>query len=158
MDATISATGLVVPEVEQVIASPVDARVLRVRQRAGANVKSGDPLLDLDLNETRLSVDRLTQDLAIKQNDQARRKIGLERSLIDLDSSAEIKRLQLGQLKAQFSRDQQLQQEGLLSKELFHKSELAVAQAEVELAPADRRARQRAGRDPRRDRRARRSR
>jgi HlyD family secretion protein len=133
VDATISATGLVVPDVEQVIASPVDARVLRIRQRAGATVKTGEPLMDLDLNETRLAVDRLTQDLAIKSNDQARRKIGLERSLIDLDGRTEIKRLQLGQLKAQLSRDQQLHQEGLLSNEMLHKSELAAAQAEVEL-------------------------
>jgi HlyD family secretion protein len=133
VDATISATGLVVPEVEQVIASPVDARVLRIRQRAGATVKSGDPIVDLDLNETRLAVDRLSQDLAIKANDQARRKIALERSLIDLDARAEIKQLQLGQLKAQLSRDAQLHQEGLLSNELLHKSELAAAQAAVEL-------------------------
>jgi HlyD family secretion protein len=133
VDASISATGLVVPEVEQVIASPVDARVLRIRERAGATAKAGEPLVDLDLSETRLAVDRLTQDLAIKTNDQARRRIALERSLIDLDGRAEIKRLQLAQLRAQLSRDQQLHQEGLLSNELLHKSELAAAQAEVEL-------------------------
>lgn len=133
VDAAISATGLVVPEVEQVVASPVDARVLRIRQRAGATVMAGDPLIDLDLNETRLAVDRLAQDLAIKGNDQARRKIALDRSLIDLDGRTEIKRLQLAQLKEQVSRDEQLHGEGLLSKEMFHKSQLAAAQAEVEL-------------------------
>ena len=133
VDATISATGLVVPEVEQVIASPVDARVLRVRHRAGDPVTPSEPLMDLDLSEARLAVDRLAQDVAIKANDQARRKLALERSLIDVDAQAEIKRLQLAQLEAQLSRDRQLHKEGLLSDELFHKSELAVGQAQVEL-------------------------
>ena len=45
VDATISATGLVVPEVEQVITSPVEARVLRVLERAGreARGRAADP-------------------------------------------------------------------------------------------------------------------
>ena len=45
---TISATGVVVPEVEQVITSPVEARVLRVIERAGAKLTAGQPILQLD--------------------------------------------------------------------------------------------------------------
>jgi HlyD family secretion protein len=133
VDATLSATGLVAPEVEQVIASPVDARVVAIRRRVGATVKAGEPLVDLDVSEARLAVDKLGQDLAIKANDQVRRRIALERSLIDLDGRLEIKRLQLEQFRAQLGRDRQLQAEGLLSVELFRKSELAEAQAAVEL-------------------------
>jgi HlyD family secretion protein len=133
VDATISATGLVVPEVEQVVTSPVDARVMRIRHRAGDRVTSSEPLMELDLSEARLEVDRLAQDLAIKANDQARRKLTLDRSLIDLDAKAEIKQLQLAQLEAQCARDRQLHKEGLLSDELLHKAELAVGQAKVEL-------------------------
>lgn len=133
VDATISATGLVVPEVELVVSSPVDARVLRIRQRAGAQVRAGDPLVDLDLSQARLAVEALEQDLAIKANDRARRGIALDRSLIDLDGRIEVKRLQLGQFQAQLARDRQLRAEGLLSEELFRRSELAEAQAGVEL-------------------------
>lgn len=136
VDATLSATGLVVPEVEQVIAAPVDARVVGIRKRAGDTVRVGEPLVDLDVSEARLSLDRLSQDLAIRANDQARRRIALERSLIDVDGRIEIKRLQLEQLRAQLDRDRQLKQEGLLSVELFRKSEFAEAQAAVELRQA----------------------
>lgn len=133
VDATISATGLVLPEVEQVVTTPVDARVVRIRHRAGATVKAGDALVDLDVSQARLAVETLSQDLAIKVNDQARRRIALERSLIDLDGRIEVKRLQLAQFRAQLDRDRQLQAEGLLSVEQFRKSELAEAQADVEL-------------------------
>jgi HlyD family secretion protein len=133
VEATISATGLVLPEVEQVVTTPVDARVVRILHRAGATVHPGESLVDLDVGEARLAVERLSQDLALKANEQARRRIALEGSLIDLDARLEVKRLQLGQFQAELERDRQLQAEGLLSVEQFRKSELAATQAVVEL-------------------------
>lgn len=133
VDSTISASGLVVPEVEQVITSPVEARVLRVLERAGATLSAGQPILTLDVSAARLAVDQLTQDLAIKANAQARTRLTLQRSLIDLDSRTEVKKLQLASLQSQLQRDRQLFKEGLLSEELLRKSELATAQADIEL-------------------------
>ena len=133
VDATISATGLVLPQVEQVVSTPVDARVVRIRHRAGASVRAGEALVDLDVSQARLSVETLSRELAIKANEQARRRIALERSLIDIDGRLEVKQLQLAQFRAQLERDRQLQAEGLLSVEDFRRSELAEAQAGVEL-------------------------
>jgi len=45
VDASLSATGVVVPETEQVVSSPVDARLLRVVRKAGSTVKSGDAIV-----------------------------------------------------------------------------------------------------------------
>lgn len=133
VDATISATGLVVPEIEQVITSPVDARVLRVIERAGARLAAGQPILELDVSQARLDVDQLAQDLAIKANAQAQTRLALRKSLIDLDGRAEVKALQLASLEAQLERDRQLSSQGLLSQELLRKSELATTQAAIEL-------------------------
>lgn len=133
VDASVAASGLVLAEIEQIITTPVNARVVRIRHRAGARVAAGEPLVDLDVSEARLAVDTLSQDLAIKANQQDQRRIALERSLIDLNSRTEIKRLQLEQFQAQLDRDRQLHAEGLLSVEMFRKSELAAAQAAVEL-------------------------
>lgn len=133
VDATISATGLVVPEVEQVITSPVEARVLRVIERAGAKLAAGQPILELDVSQARLTVDKLAQDLAIQANAQAQTRLALKKSLIDLEGRAEVKALQLASLEAQLQRDRQLSREGLLSQELLKKSELATAQAGIEL-------------------------
>ena len=41
VDATLSATGTVVPQTEQVLSSPVDARLLRVIRKAGTAVQRG---------------------------------------------------------------------------------------------------------------------
>ena len=133
IEAVITATGTVVPEVEQVVSSPVDARVLRILKRTGATLKKGDPLVTLDISETQLAVDKLAQDLAIKENQQARTRLSLEKSLIDLNGQVEVKTLQLASLRSQLARDRQLAADGLLSQELLKKSELAVSQAQIEL-------------------------
>ena len=133
VDASISATGVVVPAIEQVITSPVEARVLRLLERAGATLAAGQPILELDVSQARLTVDTLTQDLAIKANSQAQTRLKLQKSLIDLDGRTEVKALQLAALEAQLQRDRQLSSEGLLSQELLKKSELATAQAAIEL-------------------------
>ncbi len=133
IEAVITATGTVVPEVEQVVSSPVDARVLHILKRTGAMLKKGEPLLTLDISETQLAVDKLGQDLAIKENQQARTRLSLEKSLIDLNGQVEVKTLQLASLRSQLARDRQLAADGLLSQELLKKSELAVSQAEIEL-------------------------
>jgi HlyD family secretion protein len=133
IEAVISATGTVVPEVEQVISSPVDARVLRILKTAGAALRRGDPLVELDVSEARLAVDKVAQDLAIKENAQAQRRLALDKSLIELNSQAEVKSLQLASLRQQLDRDRHLSAQGLLSQEQLKKSELAVSQAEIEL-------------------------
>jgi HlyD family secretion protein len=116
-----------------VVSSPVDARVLRILKRTGATLKKGDPLVTLDISETQLAVDKLAQDLAIKENQQARTRLTLEKSLIDLNGQVEVKTLQLASLRSQLERDRQLAADGLLSQELLKKSELAVSQAQIEL-------------------------
>ena len=89
--------------------------------------------MTLDISETQLAVDKLGQDLAIKQNQQARTRLSLEKSLIDLNGQVEVKTLQLASLRSQLARDRQLAADGLLSQELLKKSELAVSQAQIEL-------------------------
>jgi HlyD family secretion protein len=133
VDSTIAATGLVVPEIEQVVTSPVDARVVRVLQRPGAHLVAGQPILELDVSQARLDVEKLRQDLAIKANAQAQTRLALRKSLIDLDGRTDVKRLELASFQSQLARDRQLHAQGLLSEEQLKKSELAAAQADIEL-------------------------
>src|SRR5438067_10407710 len=48
VDASLQASGRVVPAFEQVVSSPVEARVLRIVRRAGDHVRAGDELVALD--------------------------------------------------------------------------------------------------------------
>ena len=133
IESVIEASGVVLPEVEEVISSPIDARVTRIVQRAGARLERGQRLVELDASETELEVDRLVQNLALKANSQEKARLELKRSLDDLDSQARLKDLQLQSFRSQLARNRALAKEGLVSEEVLRQSELAEAQALVEL-------------------------
>src|SRR5207244_212762 len=75
IEASITAPGTVVPEIEQLLSSPIDARVIRILKRAGATLAKGEPIVQLDVSESTLALARLDQDLALKDNEQAKTKL-----------------------------------------------------------------------------------
>jgi HlyD family secretion protein len=134
IEEAIMASGTVMPEIERVLSSPLDARVLRLLQRPGAQLKRGDPVVELDVSESVLSLEKLVKDLKVKDNQQAQTRLALEKSLVDLDGRLEIRTLQLQSAQSQLEGDKQLFEEGLFSREALRRSELAVRQAQIELA------------------------
>ena len=104
IEAAISAAGRVLPEVEQVLTSPVDARVLGVRKRAGDRVKAGETLVDIDLSQAELAVAALDRDLALKRNEERRKRLALASSLNDVEGRYESKRLDLEARRAALGR------------------------------------------------------
>ena len=65
VEATLDASGVVVPAAERSIVSPFESRVLRVLKRAGERVKTGDPKLKqrlLDYNEDDCRAMRVVMD------------------------------------------------------------------------------------------------
>lgn len=133
IEAVITASGTVLPEVERVLSSPVDARVLRVLKRAGSAVAEGDAVVELDLQAATLAVEQVDRDLALKRNQQAQTRLALESRLIGLESQRHVKELQLRSLRSQLLRKQQLHQQGLVSDEERQQAELAAEQAAIEL-------------------------
>lgn len=133
VEATLTATGTVVPEVEQVISSPVDARVLRIRKRPGDVLVKGEAILELDLSASQLAVQKLDQDLALKQNQQAKTRLDLQARLQDLEGQREVKTLELGAQRARTARDKDLHARGFLSPDELAQSELTSARVAVEL-------------------------
>ena len=134
IEAVITASGTVTPEVERVLSSPLDARVLRILQRPGAHLKQGDAVVELDISESVLALDKVVKDLKVKENQQAQTRLTLEKSLVDLDGRLEVKTLELQSVQARLEADQQLFKEGLYSREELRRSELAVKQAQIALS------------------------
>jgi HlyD family secretion protein len=133
VDAVIMASGTVTPEVERVLSSPLDARVLRLLQRPGTHLKQGDPVVELDVSESVLALDKLLKDQKIKDNQQAQARLVLEKSLVDLDGRIEVKSLELQSAQARFEDESQLFKDGLLSREALRRTELSVKQTNIEL-------------------------
>ena len=133
IEAAISASGRVLPEVELVLTSPVDARVLRVRKRAGDAVKAGETIVELDLSAARLAVEDLDRDLALRRNDERKKRLELESKLSDVVGRYEAKELDLAAKRSALGRKRQLFEAGLVSQQELTEAELAEAQAAIEL-------------------------
>jgi HlyD family secretion protein len=134
IEAAIMATGTVVPEVERVLSSPLDARVLRILVRPGAQLDVGAPVVELDISESVLALEKVVKDLKVKENQQAQSRLTLEKSLVDLDGKIEVKTLDLQTAQSRLESNQQLFKDSLLSREALRQSELSVKQTQIELA------------------------
>ena len=133
IEATISATGTVVPEFEQVLASPLDARVVRILKRPGAMLRAGEPILDLDVSDSVLALEKLKQQLSLKENEQRQRKLELEKQLIDLRSRMRLKEIEVQSLGIRVAKEQKLREAGLNSVEQLREAQVAEEKAKVEL-------------------------
>jgi HlyD family secretion protein len=131
--STVSASGTVLPEAEQVVSSPIDARVLSILRRAGARVAADEPILTLDASEPALALEKLRQSLALKENQQTRARLELSGTLTSLGSQVEIKKLQLETYEASAERNRKLFAEGLVSEEVFRQAKLDAARTRLEL-------------------------
>lgn len=141
VEATIQASGIVMPEVEQVVSSPVEARVLRVHRRAGDPVRVGDELLTLDTSATRLDLARLDEKIAQKESEVARLRLQIEENRDALRAELEQKKLdaEMLTLKAQQTAELRAQglvsgQDALLDATAARKIAIDVAQTEQKIA------------------------
>lgn len=133
LEATITASGTVVPEFEQVLSSPVDARVLKILKRPGDLLGKGEAILQLDVSASVLAVEKVNQQIELKQNAQAKAKLDLESTLNGLQSQIETKTLDHKSLRAGSARNRELFKSGLLSEDKLREVELLEEKAALEL-------------------------
>lgn len=138
IDASITASGLVVPAFERVMSSPLDARVLRVLLRPGAALNPGDAVLELDVSESVQALARAENDLKVKDNQQAQARLSYEKAVADVESRVQIKALEIETRRATLDSHRQLAGLGLLPAAELRRTELALKQAEIETAQLER--------------------
>jgi HlyD family secretion protein len=134
VDATLQGSGTIVPAVEQVVSSPVDARVLRIERRAGDHVHAGDELVTLDTSASRLDVDRLAGSLATRQSEQLQLQLKLDETLANLRAQIEQKKLdsEIFHLKAE--QNAKMHAAGLVSQQDDMAAATAAKKSDIELA------------------------
>ena len=117
VDATLQATGTVVPEIETVISSPVEARVLRIQHRAGDRLHAGDPILTLDTSATKLDLDKLNDAVAQKESALMQARLKGEEDNAAAHAALEQKQLDADILKLKAEENTRMHAEGLVSSQ-----------------------------------------
>ncbi len=134
VEATLDASGLVVPEFEHVLSSPIDARVLRVLRKPGDALEPGQTILDLDVSESRLAHDKLVERAALKRNEVRQKRLALARTLADLKGQAAVAAIDVKAFRVKLGQVQQLHDAGLSSEDQLRQAQVDLEKAEVQLA------------------------
>jgi HlyD family secretion protein len=137
VEALITATGNVVPVYEHVITSPIEARVVRIHMTPGAEVGAGEPILQLDITETRAALERLDDQIALKRNQREQALLDNASERAALLTDREIKELEERSARFEAERARQYFEEGLFSRDDVRKSENEAEVALIELRQID---------------------
>lgn len=129
---TLSAAGTVVAASERVINAPVSTEIEEVLISTGTAVQSGDLILKLDQEYTKLEYDRLNDELSLRRNNIDKLKLQFDKDLRDIDYQDQIKALQLSELKAQLSDQERLLGIGGATAEDVEAANLQLSIAKIE--------------------------
>lgn len=131
IENTLSASGEVQPEFEQVIISPITAAIQQVYLDAGNTVKSGDRILELDKESTQLNYDKQKDQLELKRNGITKLKLDLDKSFYDLKINDSIKAMEITSLQADLENAKRLEKAGGGTKESIETARMTLRIAEL---------------------------
>jgi HlyD family secretion protein len=135
--ATVEANGTVVPLIERVVSSPVEARVLRVGRRAGDRVRTGDELLTLDTSASQLEAARLNDQVSQKQSAEMELRLRLDETIATLRAQIEQKKLDAQIVHYSADQKARLRAEGLIAEQDALAAGALAKKTDIELRQLD---------------------
>ncbi len=112
IEGTISASGIVVPEFEQVVICPMQAIIDSVYHKAGDQIEKGEPILKLNNEFTILTYEKLKDEYQLQANRKTQLKLTMERQLLELQTQLEILELQVKSFQAKLEAQEQIYKVG----------------------------------------------
>lgn len=132
VENTLTASGEVLPEFEEVITSPINASVKNVLLDAGSSVNPGQSILTLDKSASEVEYERLKFLVESRQNEMRKLKLQLDKSIFDIRSNNTIKQLRINSLEADIEDAKRLYKAGGATREDVEKAELNLKVARQE--------------------------
>lgn len=132
VENTLSASGLILPEFEEIITAPVAAAVKEILVSEGAKVEAGRPLLELDRDALEQKQQRLSDELALRRNTIEKLRLELQKNLFDLEISDSIKALNISSLEADLENTRRLLRVGGATREQVDQATLELRIAKLE--------------------------
>jgi len=133
---SVDASGIVEPENEVLILSPVSSIIKEIKKEPGSRVQKGDIMIELDDEVTRAEIEQITDQLGVKTNSLERSRLEGQMTRIDLDYNLEVKKLRIASIKAQLADEEQLLSVGGISSAKIDETKQNLVLAEKDLAMA----------------------
>jgi HlyD family secretion protein len=132
VDATLTASGTIIPGREVVITSPIQSTVRRVALAVGARVQPGQTIVELDKELAASTLAKLDDEQLRNQNKNAQLQLTLARSLTDLLAQQQAQDLKVSSLQSTLRDEQHLLAIGGGTAEAVRQAELGLRTARLE--------------------------
>ncbi|SKB49725.1 efflux RND transporter periplasmic adaptor subunit [Daejeonella lutea] len=133
IEATIPASGVIVPEYEFLITSPINAKIEQVLHSAGEAVQMGESILKLNKETTQINYDKLLDEQEVNRNKINQLRLSLERTLNDLQTQYSIKEMRIQSLESALEHERSLLKIGGGTAERVKQAVLNLDIAKIEL-------------------------
>ncbi len=129
----IPAEGVVEPESEVLLLSPSSSIIKRIDNEVGSHVDAGQSIIVLDPAPIRESVDKLKDQLDVKENNLKKTRLNARGIKVDLEYNVEVKKLKIASLKSQVADEEQLLEVGGISPAKIEQTRQELTLAEKDL-------------------------
>ena len=133
IEGSLTASGIVVPEFEQLITSPIESKIEQVFYRSGETVHRDSSILELNKDAILNTMEQQKDELALKVNRKKQLKLKIERSLIDLNAQYDISKLNIQYLESKVDVQKHMNEIGVGIQEELNQAVLNLEIARREL-------------------------
>lgn len=133
IEATVPASGIITPEYEVTISSPVSAKIEQVLFNAGEKVLAGQSILQLNKEASLLAFEKLNEEQHVNRNKINQLSLGLQKSLDELKTQYSIKEMKISSLETALDHEQSLLAIGGSTDENVKQARLTLNVAQLEL-------------------------
>jgi len=135
IEATVSASGIVVARFEQSISTPIEARIEKVLHQSGEQVNAGESILLLNREFSMLALEKLKDEQSLKKNKIVQLKLSLQKTVNELESQYQIQKLKVESLGSLYDDEKQLKKIGGTTDDKLKQAELnlKISSQELEL-------------------------
>ena len=133
IEVSVSASGKVVPAMEEIINTPINSRILEVYSKGGDSVDVGTPILKLDLQSIQTDYNKLLDEEQMRRYQLDQLRINNETYLSDLQMKIQIEAMRLNRMQVELRNEQYLDSLGSGTTDRVHQAELAYNTGKLEL-------------------------
>ena len=126
IEGTITASGIVIPEFEQVVICPMQSIIDSVYHKAGDQIEKGEPILMLNNEFTMLTYEKLKDEYQLQNNRKTQLKLAMERELLELQTQLEIMELRVRSFRTKLDAQEQIYKVGGGAKTNYDQAKLNV--------------------------------
>ncbi len=133
IETTVTGSGAVVPAFEEIINSPINSRIMEVYCKAGDSVDIDTPLLRLDLQSTETELNKLKDQIEIKNYELQQQKVNNSTRVSDLAMQVKVKEMAVNRLEVELRNERYLDSLGSGTGDRVRQAELAYNTGRLEL-------------------------